>query len=81
MARDSRRADPRRVVAVDSGCGGGGGGGGGATARRKLLLVLLTLLLAIVIPVAYAESQGEPLEFFSSSRVMLRSFRQCFLAR
>lgn len=63
MARDSRRADPRRVVAVDSGGsgagGGGGGGGGGSTARCKLVLVLSTLLLAIIIPAAYAESQGE----------------------
>lgn len=50
MARDSRRV-------VDDG-GGGGGSGGGATVRCKLL-VLSVLLLAIVLPAAYADSQGE----------------------
>lgn len=68
MARDSRRADSRRVVAVDDGCVSGGGGGGVvgdipvATVRRKLpvlVLLSLTLLLAIVVPAAYAESHGE----------------------
>lgn len=49
MARDSRRV-------VDD---GGGGSGGGATVRCKLVLVFSVLLLAIVVPAAYADSQGE----------------------
>lgn len=53
MARDSRRV----VVAV--GGGGNGGSCGGATVRCKLVLVFLVLLLAIVVPAAYADSQGE----------------------
>ncbi|KYN00634.1 hypothetical protein ALC62_08601 [Cyphomyrmex costatus] len=61
MARDSRRADPRRVVAVNGGDGGDGGGGGdgdgGATVKCKLELILLTLLLTIIIPATYAENQ------------------------
>lgn len=50
MARDSRRV----AVAVV-----GGGSGGSATVRCKLVLVFLVLLLAIVVPAAYADSQGE----------------------
>jgi len=71
MARDSRRADPRRVVAVN---GGGGGGDGGATVRCKLELILLTLLLTIIIPPAYAESQGESPIFIHNTFLSSLSF-------
>ncbi|GAB1860163.1 ADAM 12 [Camponotus japonicus] len=54
MARDSRR-----VVDDD----GGGGSGGGATVRCKLVLVFSVLLLAIVVPAAYADSQGPSPDF------------------
>ncbi|XP_011065358.1 PREDICTED: uncharacterized protein LOC105152646 [Acromyrmex echinatior] len=71
MARDSRRADPRRVVAVN---GGGGGGDGGATVRCKLELILLTLLLTIIIPTAYAESQGPSSDFSRHTLVRPRVY-------
>jgi len=55
MARgDSQCADPRRLVAV---------GARDATMRCKSLLPIalpvLLLLLAMVVPAAYADSQGE----------------------
>jgi len=67
MARDSRRADPRRVVAVDS-----DGSSGDATVRCKLVLILLTL--AIIVPVAYAESQGESREFLQFFSLVLARY-------
>ncbi|XP_032680075.1 uncharacterized protein LOC116848283 [Odontomachus brunneus] len=77
MARDSRRADSRRV-----GGGGGGGGGGGRdggvvrslTVRCKLLLVLAVLLLTIIVPATHAESQGPSSDFSRHSRVRPRVY-------
>lgn len=68
MARDSRRADSRRVVAV------GNSSGGGATVRCKLVLVFLVLLLAIIVPAAYAEHQGESHRDFLFSSVVSLTF-------
>lgn len=68
MARDSRRADSRRVVAV------GSSSGGGATVRCKLVLVFLVLLLAIIVPAAYAENQGESHHDFLFPRVACISY-------
>ncbi|EGI58716.1 hypothetical protein G5I_13180 [Acromyrmex echinatior] len=78
MARDSRRADPRRVVAVN---GGGGGGDGGATVRCKLELILLTLLLTIIIPTAYAESQVWTHVQVSLELVIFSFFSECSTSR
>ncbi|KYM88908.1 hypothetical protein ALC53_02674 [Atta colombica] len=78
MARDSRRADPRRVVAVN---GGGGGGDGGATVRCKLELILLTLLLTIIIPPAYAESQVWTHVQVSLELVIFSFFSECSTSR
>ncbi|XP_029172286.1 uncharacterized protein LOC114941461 [Nylanderia fulva] len=63
MARDSRR-----LVVAD--VGGGSGGSGGATVRCKLVLVFLVLLLAIVVPDAYADSQGPSPDF--SRHILVR---------
>lgn len=69
MARDSRRV----VVAVV-----GGGNGGSVTVRCKLVLVFLVLLLAIVVPAAYADSQGESCrEFLIKRYVRVINVRGC----